>query len=306
MINPYNWRSTELKSISQSILLWILATVLLSSSSASAELNTELKSRPHLGRFLIYETSSGFFATVLSVIGALDFYEKGSYSGFQVKMSGGVYLDPELGPNWWNYFFEPINFGNHKARHHVFTVEEHGKFVGKANGMDRAKANYFIQKYIHVLPHIQHQVDEFVSEYFGDAFVIGVHHRGTDKVIEMPRVPFERTNSALQGLIDTLDENQKITFKIYVATDDAGFLEFMKEQYGDRVLYNQFVRTTDDTPLHYGNDDKYSSIYKKGEEALIDGLLLSRCNHLIRPNSSLSIASGLFNPTLPVTILSGN
>ena len=273
-------------------------------SSASAGNNPN--SQPHLGKFLVYETSSGFFATVLSVIGALNFYEKGSYSGFQVRISEGVYYDPDLGPNWWNYFFEPINFGDQRARKHLFTVQEHSNFVGDAMRLSSERNNELIHRYIHVLPHIQFQIDAFVSQHFGDSFVIGVHHRGSDKVIEIPRVPFERTHGAIEKVIASLDENQKISYKIYVATDDALFLDYLKGLYGDRILFNDFVRTTDDTPLHYGNDDKYSSMYKKGEEAVLDSLLLSECNHLIRPNSCLSIFSGLYNLNLPVTALSGD
>jgi hypothetical protein len=43
--------------------------------------------------------------------------------------------------------------------------------------------------------------------------------------------------------------------------------------------------------------------YRKGEEALINCLLLSRCSALIRTTSFLSAWASIFNPALPIVLL---
>ena len=55
-------------------------------------------------------------------------------------------------------------------------------------------------------------------------------------------------------------------------------------------------------PVHYFNP-KNVSPYKLGKEAVIDCLLLSKCNHLIRTSSCLSLVSEYFNPQLTDTLL---
>jgi hypothetical protein len=259
------------------------------------------------GKFLIYNTgNSGMFAVFSGVLGALNFYEQGNYQGIHIALEGGVYQDPKLGSNWWTYFFEPIQVGNDRALTYTFTFEDHRALAHDGFHMPRNRAHELITKYIKVLPHIQNQVDRFVTNHFKDHYVIGVHHRGTDKVTEMPLVPYEKTAKALATVIDHLSNEEKSHFKIYVATDDAHFVEYLSKAYPDQVIYNDFVRSDDSQPLHIGNDEKYSSIYQKGEEALVDCLLLSRCNYLIRPWSSLSIVADHFNPDMPMTTLWGH
>ncbi|MFV0339467.1 MAG: nodulation protein NodZ [Parachlamydiaceae bacterium] len=259
------------------------------------------------GKLLVYNTgNSGMFAVFSGVLGALNFYEQGEFQGIEIALEGGVYQDPKLGPNWWTYFFAPIHVGNNQASTYTFTFEDHRALAHDGFHMPRQRAHELISKYIKVLPHIQNKVDLFVKERFQDHYVIGVHHRGTDKVTEMPLVSFDKTAKALAGVIEKLPKEQHAHLKIYAATDDSHFIEFLSTIYPDQVIFNDFVRSEDNQPLHIGNDEKYGSIYQKGEEALVDCLLLSRCNHLIRPWSSLSIVADHFNPNMPITTLWGH
>jgi hypothetical protein len=203
-----------------------------------------------------------------------------------------------MGPNWWEYFFEPIRIGKEKEPKYRFSLYEHCLFVGNTMAMPRKKVFKLIRKYIHVKPEIQEEVDSFVNQNFENHFVIGIHHRGTDKVTEVPLVPFEKTYQALTDVIQNLTDEQKSSFKIYVATDDQHFFNYMLNLFPSQMIYNDFVRSSDGQALHWGSDNKFQSIYQKGKEALVDCLLLSKYNILIRPNSTLSIISGCFNPTM--------
>jgi len=158
------------------------------------------------GSFLIEEyANSGMFAEFASVLGALDTYEKGQFAGLWINFTSGPYLDPERGPNWWEYFFEPIHFGDSDAPHYIFPLNETLEQTGIGFHMPRQRAYELIQKYIHVKKPIQEKVKSFKKKNFKGNYVIGVHYRGTDKILEMPLVPYEKTVNAVRGIINSLN-----------------------------------------------------------------------------------------------------
>ena len=166
------------------------------------------------------------------------------------------------------------------------------------------RGNDLIQKYVRIKPDIQKAVDRYVKSNFEQYFIIGVHHRGTDKIIEWPLVAYEKTYQTLNEIMSRLSIADRERLRIYVATDDQYFLTFLENQFPSHVISNNFIRSTDGTPLHWGVENKYTSNYQKGREALIDCLLLSKCHILIRPTSScLSLMSCCFNPNMPVISL---
>jgi hypothetical protein len=259
------------------------------------------------GLFLVNDYGgSGMFAVFGGVLGSLEHYENGNFAGIKIDIREGSYLDPELGPNWWEYFFEPIHIGDEGAPHYVCTINDHLYFAHQGFHMPRHRAFELIQRYIHVKPHIQKKVDEFVENNFDGYYVIGIHHRGTDKVLEMPLVSYEKTIATLNSVISQLTETQRANLRIFVSTDDAYFVSHMINIYPHQLIYNDHVRSDNGRPIHSENHDKFHSIYQKGEEALLDCLLLSRSNFLIRPWSSLSIISDHFNPNLPMITLWGD
>lgn len=267
-------------------------------------------SDPKKGKYLVLTNSSdsGMFAVFGSVLGALNVYEKGNYPGIKIDLNSGRYLDVEMGANWWEYFFEPIVTGNAEAPHYTFTLNDYlSQLMGTAYPADRHQAHKLIQKYVHLKPHIQQEIDAFVDTHFKGHYVIGVHHRGTDKIEEWPLVAYEKTFLAVQKVIESKSENERTNVKIYVATDDQHFVEFIEEKYPGLVVYNDFSRSQDNTPLHAYNANFYKSNYQMGKEALLDCILLSKTDILIRPTSScLSSTSIVFNPDLPVIGLSGS
>lgn len=244
------------------------------------------------------ERGGGFFRTVASVVGLLHLYEKGEYSGIKIDFQDkGLYYDEAHGPNWWEYFFEPLQIGSRGNEPLFFTVN------GR-QGCDcamltefrllRIQVNDLISKYIHVKPFIKKKVESFVKKYFRKFSVIGVHYRGTDKGIEAPRASYERAFGVIS------QEMKKFGWKhtkIFVATDEKEFLNAIREAFPKKVIcYTNAMRSSDGLPVHKmpGNG------FKKGEEALIDCLLLSRCDTIIKTSSNLSLFSTYFSPEIPV------
>jgi Nodulation protein Z (NodZ) len=242
--------------------------------------------------------NSGMFAVFSSVLGALDLYEREGFSGVQVNLDGW-YLDPVKGPNWWEYFFEPIRIGVKKpARYHAVSFEETKMHIYNALHLPRERAHQLIERYIRIRPEILQARDDFVRDYFNGFYVIGVHHRGTDKGTECPLVPYEVTKNKVEECMKQYGKAY-----IYVATDEARFLDYMITAFPGQVIYNDFSRSTNDMPLHVSSH-LYQGNYQKGREALLDCLLLAKCDVLIRPSSScLSVTAGRFNLQQPQVIV---
>ena len=144
--------------------------------------------------YLILENThcSGFGASLSSVLGALDLYERDNYAGLIVNFNDGLFFDSEKGQNWWEYFFEPISLGRETSSQYTFTSPDVSCIIGNGFWLPRNRAYELIEKYVTLKPEIKNDMTSYVTQYFQGHYVIGVHHRGTDKIVEAPRVSFEK------------------------------------------------------------------------------------------------------------------
>jgi len=232
---------------------------------------------------ILRSRETGMFCLFKDVISLLQHFERGFFKGVEVDFQkNGHYYDPSHGPNWWGYYFEPIKLGK---EHGVKTEHCHlycGEIVTFFN--TREYNNYLVTKYIKVQPHIQVVIDNFANKNFANSFVIGIHYRGTDKWTEAPRVPYEAVAAAIDSQIDLLYGQN---YKIFVASDEAEFICYLNNKFPGKVC------SFDATNKHRGD-------YQSGEGALVDCILLSKTQILIRTSSSLSDVSSYFNPNLTV------
>ena len=273
----------------------------------SFSLISEMKLKANSDEFLILNDNLlfGFGAELGAVLGALDYYEKGNYAGLEVVYDTGLYLDPlPAEQNWWNCYFEPIHLGNASNQDkYYFSYKESLSILRSAYNSSRERNAELIQRYIQVKPEIEAAVDSYINKHFSGCYVIGVHHRGTDKSLEAKILDYSESKKAVRAIMKTLSNAEKKNVKIYVATDDQFFLDYMIKKFGSTVIYNKFTRSKNDKPLHYGQN-LYPNNYEKGREAIVDALILSRTSILIRPSaSSFSWMSTCFNPNLPVVYL---
>jgi hypothetical protein len=256
-------------------------------------------------------TPIGFFAYFKSIVFCLNFYEQEkksrNYAGAKVLLKKGSYLCPEMGSNWWEYYFEPLAKPEVNCRLERQPFQDMILFSCRKN-FSRKQAHRIIRKYIHIKPHIQNKVDSYVQENFKNQFMIGVHYRGTDKVIETPRTPYERMYEAIREIVDQLNTQD---YTIFVATDEQQFVDYMRTKFNN-VICTDSVRSTNNDPIHYNKTSNEPVVpglqsYELGEEALIDCLLLSKCNILIRTyHSHFSSTAGVFNPYMPIISLSND
>jgi len=237
----------------------------------------------------------GFFCVFTTVIGALDYYERQKLAGLLVNFAKrGAYYDARLGDNWWQYYFEPIAFGSSKnSKFHTFSESQKAQFSNDTKYvMNRTRAHHLIKKYIHIKPHITNRVRAFYRGNFKDSTVIGIHYRGTDKMHEAPTVSYECVQKALKKVAKKYREK---AIKVFVATDEEPFLRYMQKKSPYPVIFYDAIRSQGVLPVHLICS---GDAYKKGEDALTDCLLLSKCDFLIKMASNLSDTALLFNSHL--------
>jgi hypothetical protein len=159
-----------------------------------------------------------------------------------------------------------------------------------------------LNKYLRIKPHIQSIVDRFWRVHNINGLVVGVHFRGTDKVTEAPRVSWPHILSVVQKCLQKYDSAEAV----FVASDEQGFIDFIKSSAINVPIYSHddYYRSHDGRPIHTTEEGGGCRRgYKKGEDALVNALLLAKCGVLIRTTSFLSAWASLFNPELKVILL---
>lgn len=239
----------------------------------------------------------GMFSVFFDVIALLKSYEEGVFTYVEVDFADtGLYYDQIYGPNWWEYYFKPITLG--KQTQSPRSVYGHNRGVKPWDiefNTSKEEVHQLIQKYISIQPAIQEEIDSFANLHFKDTFIIGIHYRGTDKKYEAPRVKYEKVTEEVLGVIDTLESDE---YKIFVATDEQAFLDYAIALFQDKICWVEIApRSTNGEPIHDSDEEDH---YILGKTALMDCILLSKTNFLIRTSSNLSKVSTYFNLELPV------
>jgi hypothetical protein len=206
------------------------------------------------------------------------------------------YRDPGRSRNWLTHFFdvEPVTkpdfvIGDLRQLHldgrsEIPTIEEGAAL--------RAK-------YLPVRLEITQKVESFVAANMAGRNVLGVHFRGTDKTSEATRVDRE----VIKQTIGRFLQKNLFIDCLFVASDEASFVPCIRNAFPALpvVSHDDVFRSATIKPFHL--EDHGEGNYRKGEEALINCLLLSRCSALIRTTSFLSAWASIFNPALPIVLL---
>jgi hypothetical protein len=206
------------------------------------------------------------------------------------------YRDPRRARNWLTYFFDmdPVKKPDFVIRD---LRQLHLGSRGAIPTIERGAA--LRAKYLPVKPEITEKVESFVAANMAGRKVLGVHFRGTDKTSEATRVDREVIQQTIGRF---LQKNLNIDC-LFVASDEASFIPYIRDAFPALpvVSHDDMFRSHTIQPFHL--EDHGEGNYRKGEEALINCLLLSQCSALIRTTSFLSAWASIFNPELPIVLL---
>lgn len=170
-------------------------------------------------------------------------------------------------------------------------------------GLSVEQASQIMKKHVHLKPEIQTKIDQYVQTQFEGKWVIGVHYRGTDKVMLWPyAVP---SYEALGEEIDRIRANyiSRETAAgrvakpvwVYMATDEKEARNWVAAKYPGRVLTwagsARILVSKGDAMAQLLGSHKTASgatAFQKGESVVMDTFLLGRTQHLIKNKSSVS------------------
>jgi hypothetical protein len=271
---------------------------------------------------------AGMFSEFHSVLGALAHAEAHHAAGVRVDFRSALYLDRDRGPNWWTYFFQRAEMSvcadaaavpdELHLNGVLAKYGKHGGFCDVVNGttpylypmtygVSRGELHRLLQTHIELRPEIRDEIGRVVAASLArDAFVVGVHYRGTDSThgfagalldYRTEPVPYAAYGSEVRRVLDAAAPRR---YQVAVATDEIEFLEFMRREFGDRVFFVADAPRVHagGTAIHFDQTLGVSN-YQKAKSGLIDCLLLAATNYLVKGRSNLSDASLAFNPRLP-------
>lgn len=211
----------------------------------------------------------------------------------QLSCTSPQYGDPARSPNWLSYFFslpDPIPLVDFRIAH----WSEVGIPSRYLNGRAIQRTSELVSRYMPLRPEIQMKLHTFCKRHFQGGNVLGIHFRGTDKIEEAPRVSWDFLRETVENY---LRANPNI-YRLFVASDEPPFFDFVRGSFSRLPVSSLENRVAGSYRTHLGSGN-----YQKGEDALLDCLLLSRCNAVIRCTSFLSAWASIFNPQLPIILL---
>ncbi len=188
-------------------------------------------------------------------------------AGVRVEFRSPLYAEPDRGPNWWTYFFEsaemPLVAPDSSARsrselHLNGIITKYGRYGGFSDvvggplaylypmtyGISLPALNRLLTAHVQVRPEIVEEAARLVSERFEPgAYVVGVHYRGTDAThtwtgavthYRTSPVPYQAYAEEVRQVLGAVSHRAA---QVFVATDELEFLEYMRQEFGARVVW---------------------------------------------------------------------
>ena len=230
----------------------------------------------------------GTFAEFMSVVGALAYSRDYDAAGVEVALE----------PNWWPLYFEQP-FSGPATRAHFNTyfgwAGKYRSFTGyyfdgsfpcptARPALDDARA---LVSAVRLLPTTKKRLDTYVHANFAGKHVIGVHYRGTDKIINGGQRPISAYISAARAAA-------RPDSWVYIASDTREAVAAVERAFPNRTLHISMYRARSGTATGLHRSGKGTL-----DDAMMDMLRMSRCDLLIKGRSSLSDVSLLLARNLP-------
>jgi hypothetical protein len=174
----------------------------------------------------------------------------------------------------------------------------------------RQVASAIIRDYIRPRDYIIEKVEQFFGKYMAGRYVVGVHIRGTDANIDPSRF-IRQTQVRYDHYIVALRRLRRANpdALILVASDEQASIDRMKEAFSGVIAYDSIRHQHGEVagrgprggimPGYIARDPDLAA--QNGEEAVIEYLLLCRCNYLVHNFSSIPRAVLLTVPGMPET-----
>lgn len=241
---------------------------------------------------------TGMFSNVLFVLNHLKIAQNNNYIPF-VDMFNfpSIYNESKKiygTNNSWEYFFE--NFTNidideiYQSKNVFITSNNFEKNFLKDLNTEEIKKDF--RENIIVKKKYNKLVENFAEKHFKNKKILGVHFRGTSYK-RSPGHPFPATKKQILKKIKEIQIKEKID-KIFLVTEEKNYKDFLLSKFGSKIIYLK-------SPYRSNINDAFKIYprnihrFKLGREAVIETLLLSKCDIFIYVTSNIASASIAWN-----------
>tara|TARA_R110000803_G_scaffold95337_6_gene163192 strand:- start:1222 stop:2019 length:798 start_codon:yes stop_codon:yes gene_type:complete len=231
---------------------------------------------------------AGLFSYVLQALHNLSVID-GTDDKLYIKYKDNMlYLEPAAGDNVWDYYFhQPFSFTKedilNNEKEEVIFIESDKALplchVPRKNDEMFKRGRYLTKKYIKVKHHITDKVDGFIVENFDDKKFFAIHKRGTDHGKDAPLM-------GIDDYIAKADEHFESYDYGLICTDEQNTIDIFKKRYGNKIKFYDSIRCDNDRGVHYSVG--LQSPYKMGEDVIVESLLMSKSDLLIRTVSGVT------------------
>jgi len=239
----------------------------------------------------------GLFGDFFMALDGLLFCERFGLRGRPIWDERCLYYDEDRGDNAWDYFFEPppIPQGKAWATLPYFPSARHFHPAGSVSA--RRVAALAVERYGRPREHLIEKARTFLHQELRGGDYIAVHVRGTDATSghegRANVGPEHYTQVVWRALARSPDS------LVFLATDESDVVEAFREHFGSRLRVRDCIRSGDGRSVHGHYDEgQPGSPAQKGEEVVIDALLLAWGKHLIRGHSRVTMYSLALRPEL--------
>jgi hypothetical protein len=203
----------------------------------------------------------------------------------------------------WQRFFEPLAFPNAPAEEHasyeyadLAMTGMHAYRMYKRGSRWRTSYGRAFAEHVRVREELRGRVAELWHDGGGsDAGrrAVGVHYRHPEHSHECPRdIPYMEAFISRAKAVVGRDRDALVV----LATDVQEAVDGFRNAFGERLLVQEGVARAPAGATQYEWDAPAG--IEMGERALIDALLLARCDVLVHTTSNLATAVGYINPRL--------
>ncbi len=274
-------------------------------------------------RYLIIESRpwSGFFTNFLHTLQHLYRYDK--YGRIPIiYCHGGSYAKSRRSKaNIWEYYFEPVSkYSIKDLNFKTDDIKKTAKYLKTGlrdepancwnhkkkppsiglfspNAECRVHVNSIIRKHIFVKDCIMKKISTFYNNTMKGHNLLAVHLRATRDAPERQGInPFDRFQRYIDKYI-----SKHAQCKVFVATDCDRTLNKLKQEFGRQIIFYDSIRSVNGHPVQYGSRPERElkcAGPRVGEDALIDCILLSKCDFMIYGLSNLPACAAYFNPNI--------
>lgn len=239
----------------------------------------------------VQHVSSGFFSDFNVIIGCLDYIIQNNITNFHFVWNN-IYYQTNNENLFHKFFFSTPEFDTYDQVIDAIAIgatyyqpyNEREKFINSYKVL--AHFDYFNNPVYTQLKQLCAKADN----------CIGVHVRGTDHWQHCPLIDLD----VYFKHIDEKLESEQYT-KIFLATDEAKYVESFLKKYGDRVIINDNItRSNTSTAIHSSNyEDKEKLII----DVMLDAISLAQCEEIIITSSNVSAYTLAINPYIKYTFL---